>query len=257
MGGLRKDFGFLFTNLVMFGMFGVLLGTTQLLPQLAQDLLHYDATKAGLLLMPGGFTIMALMPIVGRLVNVVQAKWLMCFGLFTLGLSMEYMTNFDLQVSFRTVAVARMLQAGSVAFLFIPINTVAYSGLPPGKSNNASALINLMRNLGGSVGISISQTLLDRRGQFHQARLAESVNIYSTQFHQMVHTVAGKGLDYVANSASAPSTTIGRIYHTLQGQAQILSYLDVFKVMAIGAFLMIGLTLFLKKTKPGEEAHGH
>jgi DHA2 family multidrug resistance protein len=254
---LFKDFGFFFTNLVMFGMFAVLLGTTQLLPQLAQDLLGYDATKAGLLLMPGGFTIMALMPLVGRLVNVVQAKWLMCFGLFMLGLSMQYMTNFDLQISFRTVAIARMLQAGSVAFLFIPINTVAYSGLPPGKSNNASALINLMRNLGGSVGISVAQTMLDRRGQLHQARLAESVNIYSSQFHQTVHTVGGKALDYVANSASSPSMTIGQIYHSVQSQAQILSYLDVFRTMAIGAFLMIGFTLFLKKTKPGEEAHGH
>lgn len=86
---LFKDVGFLFTNLVMFATFFVLLGTTQLLPQLAQDLLGYDATKAGLLLMPGGFTIMALMPLVGRLVNVVQAKWLMAFGLLMVGLSME------------------------------------------------------------------------------------------------------------------------------------------------------------------------
>ncbi|HKO19016.1 MAG TPA: DHA2 family efflux MFS transporter permease subunit [Acidobacteriaceae bacterium] len=254
---LFKNRGFLFTNLVMFAMFFILLSTTQLLPQLAQEGLGYNATKAGLVLMPGGFTIMALMPIVGRLVNIVQPRYLIAFGLFMVGVSMEYFSHFDLEISFKTLAMARMLQAGSVAFLFIPINTVAYSGLPPGKSNNASALINLMRNLGWSVGVSAAITVVDRRTQFHHARLAESVNIYSPAYQQFIHRMGGSSLDMAANSASSPSTVLGHISQMLQGQATMLAYLDVFKIMAIGSFLMIILALFFKKTTPGEVAHGH
>jgi DHA2 family multidrug resistance protein len=254
---LFKRPSFLFTNIVMFATFAVLLGTTQLLPQLAQDLLRYDATKAGLLLMPGGFTIMALMPIVGWMVGVVQPKWMLCFGLLMVGVSMEYLTGFDLNVSFRWIAVARMFQAGSVAFLFVPINTIAYSGLPPGKSNNASALINLMRNLGGSVGISVAQTMLDRRSQLHIERLSESVTVYNPAYREAIRHMGGRLLDLAANPAYNASPALARLYAQVIRQAMAISYLDVFKVMAIGAFLMVPLTFFLKKIKPGEAHAGH
>jgi DHA2 family multidrug resistance protein len=254
---LFKNPSFLFTNIVMFATFFVLLGTTQLLPQLAQDLLGYDATKAGLLLMPGGFTIMFLMPFVGRLVNVIQPKWMMAFGLFMVGVSMEYLTGFDLEASFRKIAIARMIQAGSIAFLFIPINTIAYAGLPPGKSNNASALINLMRNLGGSVGVSVAQTMLDRRGQLHTSRLVENVTVYNPMFRTAIRKLGGTMLDLTANPAYNPTPALGRLYANVLRQSQMLAYLDVFKVMAIGAFIMVPLTFLLKKSKPGESHAGH
>ena len=97
---------FLITNLVMFATFFVLLSTTQLLPQFVQQLLHYDATKAGLILMPGGFVIMLLMPIVGRLVNVVQPKYLIGVGLLVMAGAMQHMTNFDTQASFKSLAIS-------------------------------------------------------------------------------------------------------------------------------------------------------
>src|SRR6202000_2689935 len=91
-----------------------------------------------------------------------------CSGFLISAISMYHMAGFNTDVSFKYIAVARMFQAMGFAFLFVPIQTLAYSDLPPGKSNNASALINLMRNLGGSVGISVGTTLLVRRSQIHQ-----------------------------------------------------------------------------------------
>jgi len=199
---LFKNRAFLITNIVMFAVFFVLLSTTQLLPQFVQTLMGYDATKAGLILMPGGFTIMLLMPIAGKLVNKIQPRYLIAFGLLAMSLTMEYMTNFDTQVSFKVIAVARMAQAGSMAFLFVPINTVAYTDLPPGKSNSASAMINLMRNLGGSVGISMANTILARRGQFHQARISESISKYNWMFNNAISNTAKTLIGHVAGAGN-------------------------------------------------------
>ena len=107
------------------------------------------------------------------------------------------MTKFDLGVDFRTVTMARMYQAIGLAFLFVPINTAAYSSLPRDKNNAASGLMNLGRNIGGSVGISFVTTGLARRAQFHQVRLVETLNAANPQFqatlHGLTNTFSGSG----------------------------------------------------------------
>ena len=253
---LFKNLSFLTTNLVMFAAFFVLLSTTQLLPQLVQELLAYDATKAGLILMPGGLVIMVLMPIVGRLVNIIQPKYLIAVGLIMMSISLEYMTRFDIQVSFRVLAIARMIQAGAMAFLFVPINTIAYSGLPPEKTNNASALINLMRNLGGSVGISVVTTMLDRRSQLHQERLVSHLTPFDPTFRAGIQGAAGTLGRQGADPGSAVSQAIGSIYHSVQTQAMMLSYLDVFKMLSVAALVMLVGVFSLRSVKPGEATHG-
>ena len=236
---LFRDIPFLITNLVMFATFFVLLGTTQLLPQFTQESLGYDATKAGLTLMPGGFVIMMLMPFVGRLVNVIQPKYLICFGMLVMGMAMEHLTSLDLQVSFKAIALARCFQTVGMAFLFVPVNTAAYIGLPKGKNNNASALINLMRNLGGSVGVSVATTMLARRGQFHQSRLVGNVAASNPAYLAALHNLTGTLTHAGAAVAAAPQMAMAMIYNTVQDQASILSYMDVFQVLAYGAWLMI------------------
>jgi DHA2 family multidrug resistance protein len=253
----REAPSFFFTTVVMFAVFFILLATTQLLPQLVQQLFGYDATKAGLILMPGGFFIMALMPIAGFLVNKIQAKWLITFGLLVEAASMEYMTHLDTQASFWTIAMARVFQAGGLAFLFVPINTTAYIGLPAGRGNNASALINSMRNLGGSVGISFVTTMLDRRGQFHQNRLVGGIAPYRSSYREAMSHAATRFIQSGSNSVTAGKQAVGSIYHTLQSQATMLSYIDVFRMLAIGALAAIALVIFLKRIDPGEKAEGH
>ena len=117
--------------------------------------------------MPGGFTIIILLPLVGFLLSRYTPRWLLLFGLLVLSFSLFHMTTFDLQIDFRTLAMARVVQAVGMAFLFVPINTAAYAFLPRDKNNAASGLMNLARNIGGSVGISVVTTMLDRRTQVH------------------------------------------------------------------------------------------
>jgi DHA2 family multidrug resistance protein len=252
----REDPAFFFTTVVMFAVFFILLATTELLPQLVQQLFGYNATKAGLILMPGGLFIMMLMPLAGFLVNKIQPKWLIAFGLLIEAASMEYMTHLDTEASFWTIAMARVFQAGGLAFLFVPINTIAYIGLPPGRSNNASALINSMRNLGGSIGISFVTTMLDRRSQFHQNRLVSDVTPYRHAYVQAFSRATTNFMQMGTNSVMAGKRAIGSIYQTLQGQATMLSYVDVFRMLAIGALAAILLVIFLKRVNPGEKSEG-
>ena len=255
---LLKNRNFGFTNVVMFAVGFILFGTTQLLPQYTQTLLGYDATHAGFVISPGGFAVMAMMPLVGYLVTHYQPKWLIAFGMLIEGCSLIYMTNFDTQSSFATIAWARCFQAAGLAFLFVPINTAAYNGLPKWKTNNASALINLARNLGGSFGVSLANTMLIRRAQFHQNRLLSTSNFNNTSYQQTInsftHTLSQRGL----NPVVAAQRAVAVLYQSVQNQASMLSYIDVFKTLGVAAFCMIGLALFLKKIPRGEAAHvGH
>jgi DHA2 family multidrug resistance protein len=249
---LLKRFNFAFTNIMMFSIGFILFGTTQLLPQYTQSLLGYTATQAGLVISPGGFAVMACMPLAGYLVGRVQAKWLITFGMLVEGLALLYMCNFDTQVSFRTLAIARVFQASGLAFLFVPINTVAYTGLPPGKSNHASALINLSRNLGGSIGVSLANTLLFRRTQYHQTNLVAHANAGNPIYVQAIKSLTTRLMRGGLSSTAAHHYAVGIIYQDIIRQATMLSYLDVFRTLAYAAFGMIGLIFFLKKSKPGE-----
>lgn len=251
---LLKNRNFLSVNIVMFAIFFVLLSTTQLLPQLVQQLMGYNALQAGLILMPGGFVVMALMPVVGRLVNIIQPRYLIAFGLLVMAFAMEYFTGFDQYASFSSLAIARCYQTGAMAFMFVPINTIAYIGLPAGQTNNASALINLMRNLGGSVGISVVTTLLARRSQFHQSRLVSHLTPYDDAYRHAVHQATRTLEHHGAAPGSAIHQALGAIYQTLQNQSIMLSYLDIFRMLTIASLVTILSVFLLKRMKPGEAA---
>jgi MFS transporter, DHA2 family, multidrug resistance protein len=144
-----------------------------------------------------------------------------------------------------------------LAFLFVPITTVAYVELPPGKNNNASALINLMRNPGGSFGISPAQTWLARRTQFHQARLVSHITPYNPQYQQTLQQITRSLSHSGAATAQTGRRAVGVIYNTVQQQATMMSYLDIFYLLAWTALLLIALVFLLRKVKPGQARMAH
>ncbi len=166
---------------MMFMLGFVLLGSTLMLPLFTQTLLGYDATTAGMAISPGGVVIMFFMPVVGFLLQKMQPRLLIAFGLAITGWSILHMTEFTLGVDFHTVVMARIYQSIGMAFMFVPISTIAYAYIPPGKNNAASALINLARNIGGSFGIAFVATLLARRAQFHQSVLVSHLDAGNPQ----------------------------------------------------------------------------
>src|SRR5580692_5536758 len=139
---LFRERTFAVSNLLMFMLGFALLGSTLLLPLFMQTMLGYTAERAGLALMPGGFTIIILLPLVGFLLSRYSPRWLLFLGLIVLSASLFHMTGFNLDMDFRSVATARVMQAAGMAFLFVPINTAAYAFLPRDKNNAASGLMN-------------------------------------------------------------------------------------------------------------------
>src|SRR4030088_1782620 len=209
---LFKEGTFATANFLMFMLGFALLGSTLLLPLFMQTLLGYTAERSGMALSPGGFTIMVMMPIVGFLLSRWNPRWLMMFGLIVLSLSLFHMTAFDLGVDFRTVMLARVFRATGLAFLFVPINTSAYAFLPRDKNNAASGLMNLARNIGGSVGISFVTTLLARRTQFHQVRLSENLSAANPKFQSVLHGMTSN----FSGGGSGPGTALQQAYAMVQ-----------------------------------------
>jgi DHA2 family multidrug resistance protein len=181
----------------------------------------------------------------------------MMFGLALLSLSLFHMTSFDLAVDFRTVMLARVYQALGLAFLFVPINTSAYAFLPRNKNNAASGLMNLARNIGGSVGISVVTTLLARRTQFHQVRLSENLSAANPQFHSRLQGLTGT----FSGGGSGPGTALQQAYAMLQGnvirQATMQAYIDNFWLLGVVIFCLIPCVFLIRKPKPGGEVVVH
>ncbi len=175
---------FAVANVLMLMLGFVLLGTTVLLPELVQEFYGYTATDAGLVISPGGFTILILLPLVGRLLGIVDVRVIIAFGLVVSIAALYYMGYFWPGSSYMQFLWARVFQAVGFAFLFIPINTVAFSDLPRTASSNAAAIINLSRNIGGSIGISVVTTGIARGEQAHQVTLIEHVTPQSPFYRE-------------------------------------------------------------------------
>jgi len=233
-----------------------LFGSTVLIPQYLQTLLGYTAQRAGMALSPGGLIVMALMPLVGFLVSHYDARWLIAIGFLACSTALFHMMELNLGLSFGEAVKLRIFQAAGIAFLFVPINTMSYFGVARGKNNQVSGMVNLARNVGGSIGISIVETMLDRRSQKHQSDLAAHLTTSSPQFQRQISqlTAAMVNMGYSAQDASQRAYHM--VYRQVQRQAAALAYNDVIFVFAIACAIMVPLAFLMKKNKPGAGPSG-
>ena len=226
----------------------VVFGPTQIIPQFLQQVLGYTSTDAGLAMTFGGVVTLFALPFAGILTNKMQPKYLMILGLASEALALWYFVGLNGEVSWMWTALARTGLAIGLPFLFVPINTAAYADVPPEKIPQASSQLNLARNLGGSIAISIAQTLIEQRSQFHQSRIVETLTPASANYQSFTQAartaMAGQG-------ASAASGATAQIYQAVVKQAQVLAYADVFWVLAISVGVVTPLLLFMKRVEPG------
>jgi MFS transporter, DHA2 family, multidrug resistance protein len=249
---LFKDLNFLGANGMMFVVGIMLFASLVMMPLFLQTLLGYTSESAGLVLSGGGFLLLLLMPVVGALSGRVQARYLIAFGWFMLAIGMLYSTQrLDLQISFASASLLRMTQVLGLAFLFVPINLVAFTSTPLEKSNAASGLINFMRNIGSSVGTSMVTTLLARRAQVRQVYLAAHVTQGQPTFAQAAQDLTARLSAAGVQADLAAQKAYGLLYQDLIGQATTLAYIDTFAVLATGAGIMFFLSFALRKNRPG------
>jgi DHA2 family multidrug resistance protein len=246
---MLKDRNFAVATLTMFFLGFVLYSTTVLIPQLLQQLMGYTAQLAGLVLSPGGAVIMIMMPVVGILVSKLDTRLLIGFGCAVCSLSLFVMAGWDLGLDFRHAAEARMLQGLGLAFLFIPINVAAFTYVPKEKTNMGTGIINLARNIGASVGIATVTTWLDRRSQFHLARLTEQANELSAAYHRTLNGIQLKLVTAGSTAAHASAQAHAMVYGTIERQAAMLAFLDDFKMLGLAFLVVIPVLLLMRKPK--------
>ncbi len=247
-----RQFGSCF--LVMLTAGGILLATTQILPELVQQDFGYTATLAGLVLSPGGLVTMVMMLVVGRLTAHIQAKYLIACGAMIVALSMHGLTNIYGDLSFSYFMWSRMLIGLGLPLIFLPILTASYNGIPREKTDQASALMNAARNIGGSMGISLAANVLAFRGQEHQSRLSEHVVPSSIQYQETLKRATDYFIAHGTSAAEAQQQAFAWIAQQVQMQASLLAYVDVFWTLMLVAIAAVPLALILRKSKPPADA---
>ena len=179
-------------------------------------------------------------------------------GAAIIALSMYEMTNVYGDLGFWFMARLRMLYGVGLPLIFVPIMTASYDGLEPSKTDQASALINVARNTGGSIGVSIVSNVLTHREQFHQSRLVEQVVPSSTQYQDTLQQITSYFTSHGSSLAQAHDQAIQWIGAQVQAQASFLAYMDAFWVLMLISLAAVPLALSLRKIKLGGPVHaGH
>jgi DHA2 family multidrug resistance protein len=192
-----------------------------------------------------------MMFVVGRLSSKVQPKYLIAAGAAFAGLSMYDLTNVYGDLDFWFFADSRMLLGVGLPLIFIPITTASYDGISSDKTDQASALLNMARNTGGSVGVSLASNVLAHREQFHQSRLAEHAIPSGVQYQQTLQQVTQYFVHQGSSLLQAQQQAIAWIGQQVQAQASFLAYMDIFWVLMLISLSAIPLALALRKVKLG------
>jgi DHA2 family multidrug resistance protein len=240
------DRSFTLGNLIMFCTFFNLFASIVLLPIYLQTLMGYTSFLAGLVLCPGGIASMIAMPIAGKLVNKISPRALLACGIAVAAYSVNLMAQFNLQADLEAIIWPRIVMGFSLGFLFIPLQILSLSRIAKEAMGNATAIFNLLRNLGGSFGVAFVSTLLVRRAQFHQNHLVEHLTIFDRNLQRAVPQISqllqGRGF---AN-ALPDQGGLGLIYNQLLRQASMLSFNDAFYLLSAIMVLILPLILLMR-----------
>jgi DHA2 family multidrug resistance protein len=232
-------------------LFGVAIySTIAVLPLFYQELLGYTAFTAGLVVAPRGVGSIVAIPLVGFLADKLDARRLLTFGFGLFGLTTLYFGFVTPDISPTTLLLPILITGFGIGFVFVPISTQAYGTLKPQQIGNAAGLYNLMRNIGGSIGISVTSTLLTRRSATHQSELTNYVPLSGQQFQNGVTSRAqALAPHFGTGHARLPAQAL--MYQELQYQATNWAFVDVFRWLALLCFFCIVVVWFFKKVRPG------
>jgi DHA2 family multidrug resistance protein len=229
----------------------VLYGSLVLLPIMLQTLLGYPSLQAGIAMAPRGIGSFFMMPAVGIMTGKFDARKLLTIGLLVGGGTLLWLSKLNLQAGYWDFFWPQLLQGAGLSLLFVPLTTVAMDSIPRERIGNATSLFNLMRNIGGSIGIAVTGTMVARSQQATTAVLGSNVNIYdpATQsiFSQMQNAFMAAGADAVTATNRAYAALFGMV----QRQASIVSFVDLFQILGFVFFAMVPLVLLMKRPRSG------
>lgn len=241
-------------TLVIMAVTGLILyGTTQLIPQMLQQVLGYSSFDSGLALTFGGIATVLMVPFAGAMAGKVDVRLLLGVALLIQAGALWHMTHMSADITFFDAAFARTLQAVGLPFLFVPINAAAYNGLPRESTAQASSMLNVARNIGGSIGISMSQSWLVGSMQTRQSQLVENLNPLNPNYNDWLARAKG----VFAGTVDPNAIPMGVLYQTVMRQAAMMGFLDVFRSLMILVLVLTPTVFFLKGGRSAGGGMGH
>jgi DHA2 family multidrug resistance protein len=242
---LFKDRTFTSGVTVMFFVFLNLFGSIVLLPIFLQSIMGYTSYYAGLVLGPGGLATMLAMPFAGKVISKVNPKRVLAVGITICALSTYMMSRFNLTTDFWTFVWPRAILGIGMGLTFIPLTTMTLSHIPRENMTEASSLYNLLRNLGGSVGIAFTTTMLSRRAQFHQTRLVEHLSPFDPAY-----SLYRDKLGAFLGIQGLPKTGAdGLMYQELVRQSTTLAFTDAFLTICALILCVLPLVFLMRRAE--------
>jgi DHA2 family multidrug resistance protein len=252
-----KDKNFAVASLLMAGMAAILYGSSVVIPQLAQQDLGYTATWSGLVLSPGAVLIVLSIPLVLKLMPIIQTRWIIAFGFTCLFVSFVYSATLTPNVDFTTLVLMRSAQTIGLGFLFVPLTTIAFVTIPQRLNADASALFTMCRNVAGSIGISLSTAMITERAQVRSANMVHNMSPLNEPFNLTVERWAQGVRDFTTAVGDPVTIATGQLYKEMIAQARILAYVDVFMGLSFVALILIPFCLLLSPIKSEGSAGAH
>ena len=243
-------------NVIAFAAFFNLFGSTVLLPIYLQTLMGYTSFLSGWVLAPGGVAAMIALPIAGKLVTKIHPKAILAFAVAISAYAIYLMSQFNLHADFSTLMWPRVGMGIGFGFLFVSLTTLTLSGIRKEEMGNASAIFNLLRNLGASCGVAFVTTLVARRAQFHQFRLADHLSPFDTSVQMVVPQISRILQERGFNPSLENKGALGLIYNRLIREASMLSFNDAFYLLSTILVVLLPLVLLMKKRREDEPKTG-
>ena len=230
----------------------VLYGSLVLLPIMLQTLLGYPSLQAGIAMAPRGIGSFFMMPITGALTGRFDARKLLSIGLVVGGGTLLWLSYLNLQAGYWDIFWPQLVQGAGLALLFVPLTTVSMDPIPREKMGNATSLFNLMRNIGGSIGIATTGTMIARNQQRVTATLGENISAYDPTSQNMFLQMRAAFMAAGSDAVTATDRAYAALFGMLQRQAAMVSFVGLFQLLGVVFLLLIPLVLLMKR--PGSKA---
>ncbi len=228
-------------------------GSVVLISLFAQTIMGYTSYQAGLVIASGAVASVVTMPLAGRLLSFVDPRILIGPGALTSGIGMLLASHLNVEATFWQVMMPRLLLGMGFSWIWVSINTISLAGIPKDKMGQASGLFNLSRNLGGSFGIALMTTLLNRGAQVHQNHLVAHVTRWDLDVRERLDMLTGGFRAAGSDPFTAGKQALAILYARIREQASVLSFLDDFRLISYLLFAIIPLSLMMKGAKVGVE----
>ena len=225
----------------------VLYGSMVALPIFLQELLGYPAAQAGIAMAPRGLGSFVGMPLVGAVISRVDPRKMLGVGLIGAAFSLIELSHLNLNAGYWDLFWPQFFQGLFMAMLFVPLTTITMDRIRPEAMGNATSLFNLMRNIGGSVGIATATTMIARKTQTFLSTYGQHINPYNLTQRTMTEMLKGYFIARGSDAATATREAYAALNGILQQQASLLSYLNVFKFFGFVFLLMLPLILLMRR----------